>query len=227
MSTSNTSARDGILAQIRKGLGPVDDTKRRLTVVRRLAQAPRGIVPDRALRPHAELVTAFIDRMIAQRATVDRVPDFASVPVALTDYLRSQNLPAVVRIGADPVLNNLPWPEQALLRLETGRAIGSDTAGLSHALVGAAETGTVALVSGQDNPTTINFLPDTHIVLVEAHDIVGPFEEAWVRIRARYGAGQMPRTVNWVSGPSRTADIEQTMVQGAHGPRRFHVIVVG
>jgi L-lactate dehydrogenase complex protein LldG len=227
MSTANTTARDRILGTIRQGLGKVDDTERRLTVVRRLAQAPRGIVPDRALRPHAELVTAFIDRMIAQRATVNRVPDLASVPQILMDYLRSQNLPAVVRIGSDPVLNALAWPEQAMLQLDRGRAIGSDTAGLSHALVGAAETGTVALVSGQDNPTTINFLPDTHIVLVKAEDIVGPFEEAWVRIRARYGAGQMPRTVNWVSGPSRTADIEQTMVQGAHGPRRFHVLVVG
>jgi L-lactate dehydrogenase complex protein LldG len=90
-----------------------------------------------------------------------------------------------------------------------------------------AESGTLALLSGPDNPTTLNFLPDTHIVVVDAGDIVGDYETVWRRLRERYGAGSMPRTVNFVTGPSRSADIEQTIILGAHGPRALHILVVG
>jgi L-lactate dehydrogenase complex protein LldG len=82
------------------------------------------------------------------------------------------------------------------------------------------------LTSGADNPTTLNFLPDTHIVVLQASDIAGDYETLWGRLRERYGAGTMPRTINWITGPSRSADIEQTLILGAHGPRRLHVIVV-
>ena len=50
--------------------------------------------------------------------------------------------------------------------------------------------------------------------------------ELWVRLRARYGKDRMPRTVNTITGPSRTGDIEQAMELGAHGPRRMHILVV-
>jgi L-lactate dehydrogenase complex protein LldG len=82
------------------------------------------------------------------------------------------------------------------------------------------------LASGPDNPTTLNFLPDTHIVVVNAKDIAPDYETLWQRLRESYGAGAMPRAVNWITGPSRSADIEQTLILGAHGPRRLHVIVV-
>jgi L-lactate dehydrogenase complex protein LldG len=82
------------------------------------------------------------------------------------------------------------------------------------------------LTSGADNPTTLNFLPDTHIVVLQASDIAGDYETLLGRLRERYGAGTMPRTINWITGPSRSADIEQTLILGAHGPRRLHVIVV-
>jgi L-lactate dehydrogenase complex protein LldG len=83
------------------------------------------------------------------------------------------------------------------------------------------------LVSGADNPTTLNFLPEAHMVLINASDILGSYEEAWDRLRAAYGEATLPRTVNMISGPSRTADIEQTIVRGAHGPRRLHVLILG
>lgn len=91
----------------------------------------------------------------------------------------------------------------------------------------AAETGTLFLVSGADNPTTLNFLPETHIVLICAGDVAGSYEEAFDRLRAIYGESTLPRTVNLISGPSRTADIEQTIVRGAHGPKRLHVVILG
>ena len=92
--------------------------------------------------------------------------------------------------------------------------------------VAVAETGTLVLLSGPDNPTTINFLPETHIVVLRAHDIVGPYEAAWNALREIYGERSLPRTVNLISGPSRTADIEQTIIMGAHGPKRLHVVIV-
>ena len=55
---------------------------------------------------------------------------------------------------------------------------------------------------------------------------LGPYEDAWDRLRAAEGEGRLPRTVNFITGPSRTGDIEQTIQMGAHGPRRLHVILV-
>ncbi|MEZ5579927.1 MAG: LUD domain-containing protein [Candidatus Competibacteraceae bacterium] len=78
------------------------------------------------------------------------------------------------------------------------------------------------LLSGPHSPpTTLNFLPDTHIVVLRADRIVGAYEDAWDLLRAR-GLG-MPRTVNFITGPSRSADIEQTVQMGAHGlaPQRW------
>ena len=91
----------------------------------------------------------------------------------------------------------------------------------------AAETGTIVMLSGHENPTTINFLPEHHIVVVDAGAIQGDLETVLADIRTHYGKGNMPRTVNLISGPSRSGDIEQKLVLGAHGPRALHLIVVG
>jgi L-lactate dehydrogenase complex protein LldG len=108
-----------------------------------------------------------------------------------------------------------------------GPSDGHDLAAVSHAFTAVAETGTLVLTSGPDNPTTLNFLPDVHIVVVDAADVAADFETVMERLRERYGTGIMPRTVNMITGPSRSADIEQTLLLGAHGPRKLHVIVVG
>jgi L-lactate dehydrogenase complex protein LldG len=108
-----------------------------------------------------------------------------------------------------------------------GPPAGNDPVGVSHAIAGIAETGTVVLASGRDNPTTLAFLPETHIVVVRAADITGDYESAWGTVRAAFGKGQMPRTINLITGPSRSADIEQTLLLGAHGPQRLHLVVVG
>jgi len=88
-----------------------------------------------------------------------------------------------------------------------------------------AETGTLMMCSGPDTPATVSLLPETHIALVPAGRIVPFMEDAWDLARAELG--QLPRAVNFISGPSRTADIEQTIVMGAHGPYRVHIVVVG
>jgi L-lactate dehydrogenase complex protein LldG len=146
---------------------------------------------------------------------------------ALASYLGTCNLPPRLRLGADTALAKLPWREAWDIELAFGPAEASDRASLSRAVAAAAETGTLFLASGPNNPTTLSFLPEAHTILVAATDIVGPYEEAWDRLRTIYGEGRLPRTVNLISGPSRTADIEQTIVRGAHGPKRLHVLILG
>lgn len=222
------SARDAILSRVRRSGGFVaSDPTRRAAVADRLKRAPRGVVPARAQLGDEERVALFMAKAEAVQAAVVRLDDAAKVPAAVADYLRRHNLPQAVRMGEDPRLSALDWASQPQLSLAKGRSTGSDLACVSHAEAGIAETGTLALVSGPDNPTTLNFLPDHHIVVVDAEGIVGDLESVFDGVRARYGAGRMPRTLNFVSGPSRSADIEQTLLLGAHGPRSLFIIVVG
>ncbi|QAY96118.1 lactate utilization protein [Methylovirgula ligni] len=220
------SDRAKIFAGIRRALGVTGaEDSRRHTVNARLAEAPESVIPARG-RVAADKVALF--RAEAERvfATVEDVASAEEIPARIADFLRAKNLPLQLRKGADPYLAALPW-ESAALRLDEGRAQPEDRVGLSHAFAGIAETGTLALVSGPDNPTTLNFLPETHIVVVEAWAIVGDYEAFWAKLRAAYGEGTMPRTVNFITGPSRSADIEQTLLLGAHGPRALHILIVG
>lgn len=224
----SATSRDAILGRIRRSIG-VSGTEvtRRATVADRLARAPRGVVPARGQIPHEEKVALFIAKAEAVQATTDRVAGPDAVPAAVADYLRRHNLPQTVRMGEDLRLAEIDWGRETQLTVSHGPSAGSDLVCISHAEAGIAETGTLALVSGPDNPTTLNFLPDVHVVVVSAADVVGEAEAVFDRLKARYGAGRMPRTVNMVTGPSRSADIEQTLLLGAHGPRSLHIVVVG
>lgn len=95
---------------------------------------------------------------------------------------------------------------------------------MTRAEFGMAETGTLAFASGPDNPVTLNFLGETNFAVLDARDLVGGFEELWAAWRAR---GLTPRTTNLVTGPSRSADIGQTLQLGAHGPVALHIFIIG
>ncbi|SDR52154.1 L-lactate dehydrogenase complex protein LldG [Rhizobiales bacterium GAS191] len=221
-----SSARDDILATMRRSLG-VSGTEapRRAAVEDRLARAPKGVIPKRAEVTGAECLELFKRQAEEALATVAVVADAAAVPQEAARYLRDANLPATLRMGADARLAAMPW-EATALDIAKGASAGRDLNALSHAFAGVAETGTLALVSGPDNPTTLNFLPDNHIVVVAAKDLAGSYEESLDRLRSVYGKGAMPRSLNLITGPSRSADIEQTLILGAHGPRKLHIIVV-
>lgn len=222
------SAREAILGKVRASLGASpDDAARRATVAERLRQAPRGVIPERGKLPRAERVALFCSLAEKLSATVERVRGADAVPKAVSAYLRERNLAASVRMGTDGRLAGMPWDRQRTLQIRCGPSDGDDEVGLSHAAAAIAETGTLVMVSGEANPTTINFLPDHHIVVVDAADIEGDLETALDRIRIARGKGNMPRTVNLISGPSRSGDIEQKIILGAHGPRALHIIVVG
>lgn len=221
------SARDAILGRVRSALAaPADDAQRLAAVEARLAKPPKGVIPARGqLEPDARaaLFAAMADKV---HATTERVTSRDDVPKAVARYLRERNLRASVRMGEDPRLTKMPWDGQRHLEIRTGRSDGEDESGVSYATAGVAETGTLVMTSGAANPTTINFLPDYHIVVVDAADIDGDMESTLRRIRRKHGRGTMPRTVNFITGPSKSGDIEQKILLGAHGPRALHIVVV-
>jgi L-lactate dehydrogenase complex protein LldG len=219
------SAREAMLSRIRSKVAKEPDDVRRAVVADRIANHPRNLIPARGIGDEAHRVRVFTEMMEAVGGSVEILDHMEDVPQAVADYLRNSNLPAHVRRGADPVLAKLPWHRGGALEVTEGRAQDSDRASVTRAFAGVAESGTIIQVSGTDNPTTLNFLPEVHIVVLEASAIFASYEEAWSKLREAYGEGLMPRTVNMISGPSRTGDIEQTIVRPAHGPKNMHVII--
>ena len=218
-----SGGRDQILEIIRRARGGPLDASTRAAAEARLKGHARGTIPKRDSRDHAGLVDLFVEQALTLSATVERVATASDVPAAVAEYLARENLPASLRAAPSPEIEKLPWAERPALTVTYGRSDGHDEVGLTPAFAAVAETGTLMMRSGPDHPTTLNFLPDTHIVVLRADQVVGPYEDAWAKLRA---AGAMPRAVNFVSGPSRTADIEQTIQLGAHGPRRLHIVLI-
>jgi L-lactate dehydrogenase complex protein LldG len=199
-------------------------TDREKAFQRRLAHPARHPLPMRLPAGAAELEARFTALLSGQGAEIVAVPNPRGLPTAIAGYLRRHGLPMRLRSGDDPYLNGLPWQDTPDVARDTGAARASDTAGLSRAIAGVAETGTLALVSGPANPVTLGFLPETHLVVLRAATIVATFEDAQALLLASERA--LPRTVNLVSGASRTGDIGGRIVMGAHGPRRLAVFLV-
>jgi L-lactate dehydrogenase complex protein LldG len=218
--------REQILAGIRRSLrrGRLD-AARETELRERVAGHRRNLVPARATAlDHQGRVDLFVAMAEEVQATVARVNSLGAVPEAVARYLAAENLPAELVFAPDPSLDEIPWSERPLLRTRRGRAEAGDTVSLTPCFAAIAETGTLMLISGAATPTTLNFLPDTHIVVVRDDQIVAAYEDGWDRLRDRRG---LPRAINFITGPSRTGDIEQRIELGAHGPRRLHIIVVG
>ncbi|MGE5271671.1 MAG: LutC/YkgG family protein [Thiohalocapsa sp.] len=225
------SARDDIIGGIRRALGrgplPAEE---QAALTTRVAGHRRNLVPARAARLDA---TARVELFVAMaeevQTTVARVAAGDDVPAEVARYLAAENLPAELVMAPDAGLDALPWQARPLLQIRRGRAETGDQVSLTPCLAAIAETGTLLLVSDAATPTTLNFLPDTHIVVLHAGQVVASYEDGWDLVRAHSTAkgAAWPRTVNLITGPSRTGDIEQRIQLGAHGPRRLHVILVG
>jgi L-lactate dehydrogenase complex protein LldG len=214
-----------MLTAIRRGLhrGPLPPDQTAM-LRGRLAAHPRQLIPARSRLPHAEQIDLFVRNVEREFGTVARVPSLNEVPGAVADYLAAQNLPSRFVMAPHEELRAVPWSARPLLTIREGRAEASDAVSLQHAFAAVAETGTLMFPSAPDRPTTLNLLADTALVLLRASRLVGAYEEAWDKLRAELGG--MPRNVMLVTGPSRSADIEQTLELGAHGPRRLHVLLV-
>lgn len=224
-------SRDAILSAIRRGLkrGPLPPDQVAM-LKGRLAAHPRHIIPARSRLPRAEQVSLFVKNVEKEFGTVARLPDLSAAPAAIAEYLAQQNLPPALVAAPHPEIAALPWAERPLLQVEHRAARDSDAVSLQHAFAAIAETGTLMFPSARERPTTLNILAETEIVLLRASRILGAHEDAWDLLRAENEdaktGGFMPRNVMLVTGPSRSADIEQTLELGAHGPRRLHVLLV-
>ena len=222
----NAAARDAILARVRAALAqagkqPQPAAARAARIARR-AHGPRPAMP-------ADLVSRFLQRATDMASTVERLPSHAAIPTAVARYLDALVLPAA--IAAQKSHRGVCWPEfadldwrGAGLEIEPRPTAGDDRLGITGCLCAIAETGTIVVTSSPATPTATTLLPDTHVVVVREGDVVAGMEEAFARVRARHDG--IPRAINMISGPSRTGDIEQTIVLGAHGPFRVHVLLV-
>ncbi len=217
------SARDEILARVRAGVATGRTAAARRAAAEARLQPPR---PGPQPQLPADLVGRFRQRAAAQACTLDAVADWAAAPEAVRAFLAQQALGGP--LVATPDLARLAWAGAGLAP-RYGAAVDADQVGISSCFCAIAETGTLMLLSGAQTPATVSLLPEAHIALVEVARIVPTMEAAFARLRAEHVPvrGQLPRAVNFVSGPSRTGDIEQTIVLGAHGPCQVHLILIG
>ena len=211
------SARQNILGRIRTSL--------RREAGDGAAALVRAHISAHALspRPHitGDLVAQFRDKAVRLINTIAEVPHMRDVPSAAAAYLRAHNLP--MQAVCWKALHTLDWANSGLV-IEERPARETDLVGVTEVFCAIAETGTLMTLSGPHTPPVSSLLPETHIAVLRTSQIVPSMEDAWQRLRYTYG--EMPRAVNFISGPSRTSDIEQTLTLGAHGPYRVHVIIV-
>jgi L-lactate dehydrogenase complex protein LldG len=220
-----SEGREQILAAIRRSLkrGRLDPG-READLRARVTAHGRNLVPERAtVLDHRARIDFFAAMAEEVQATVARVGSLDEVPETVARYLADANLPAELLLAPDPFLDQIPWDVRPLLKIRRGRAGAEEAVSLTPCFAAIAETGTLMLMSGAETPTTLNFLPDTHIVVVRGDQVVATYEDGWDRLRIR---GPLPRSVNFITGPSRTGDIEQRIELGAHGPRRLHIVMV-
>ena len=221
-----SAAREAVLGRLRQTYTRDADAQAaaEAETQRRLARTEPNLLPERGQRDLDGRVALFTEMAQAVMAEVRHVPGPTEVPASVAAYLREHNLPQRVVMAPEPALDQCPWRSQPLLRVRRGTATDSDLVGITLAIAGVAETGPLVLASAPERPTLLTQLPETSIVLVPRDRIDGAYEQAWHRIRVLPGG--VPRSVNFVTGPSRTADIAQKLELGAHGPKRLLILVV-
>jgi len=211
-----TDPRAAILGRISQALGH-EAAADSPVVMQRVNDPARGPQPQWSETPRER----FLARLTRVAGTYAEVASDAEIARAVGDYLEAQDLPQQLVMAPHPLLAGLIWPEG--WQVACRRAHGDDRISLTVAFCGIAETGSLVLLSGPESPTTLNFLPDDFLCVLPARRIVPHMEDAWALLRAERGS--LPRATNLITGPSRTADVEQTIQLGAHGPRRLHVLL--
>lgn len=179
----------------------------------------RLVSPTRHTQPDvgSDLADALIEQMEAVQMSVVRLQSVDDVVAAVDWYLQEQSITGNLCVA--PALDSLCWQEGTRF----GPALANTTTSVTDAMAAIAETGSLALASSERSPSTLNFLPENHIVVLYESQIVERTEDVWHRLRSM---DSIPRALNLVTGPSRTGDIEQTIELGAHGPRRMHVLLI-
>jgi len=213
----NQRSREAVLARVRTALGrqgPDDEARAAAhAYVAARRQGPRPTLPS-------DLVQRFVQRAADMSSTTARVVTLDDVPAAVARYLDGAPASAICW----PEFASLDW-RRAGIDVDVRPTTGDDAVGITGCFCAVAETGTLVFASSRDTPSATFLLPETHVAIVRTEQILAGMEDAFARLRNERGV--LPRAVNFVSGPSRTGDIEQTIVLGAHGPRRVHLVLVG
>ena len=193
----------------------------RETILSRIAGAGRPPAPRASYGPPAlaDPAASFRAKARASHAEVHEIGGAAEVPEAALAILSGAGAALRLHLPGNSPLRALPWHRAPELVLDDAPPGGEDAA-LSAADYAIAETGTLAFLSGAARPSSWHFLPGRELVLLSRGAILANLEELFARL-----GGTMPATLNLVTGPSRTADIEQTMERGAHGPRALHILI--
>lgn len=222
----NKASREAVLGRVRRALGRTgSDARARADAdayVAGHAQGPRPAMPP-------DLVQRFLERATDMSSTVERIAALDDVPAAVARYLDALVLPPILAMQKShsgvcwPELGQLDW-QRAGLAIEVRPTVGNDRLGITGSFCAIAETGTLVFVTGAESPTATALLTDTHVAVVRADRIVAGMEDAFALVRKERGT--VPRAINLISGPSRTGDIEQTIVLGAHGPYRVHILLL-
>lgn len=220
------TGREALFERIRTANSENPDRQDRETLVARMREHRVNLMPARADVSEPERLALFLTKCEELSISVDRLGTTEETPEAVAAFLSSHNLPADIRVSPAAEIAGLPWDRAPLIKVEQGAAKITDQVSVTSASAGIAETGTLVLTSSEDTPATLNFVPDNHVVVLKRSQIVRAMEDAFADLRARFGEGELPRTVNLVSGPSRTGDVEQKIVMGAHGPRRLHILLI-
>lgn len=216
------SSRDDILGRVRAGLQRNAGNAAAGREIMQAAMEGRIEGPKPAMdTAPAALLERFRIKSELQSSTVEVVAQESDVPAAVARYLAAMKLPTTAVV--QPALAALDWAA-AGLKVEARGARDADLVGITGCFCAVAETGTLMMCSSPETPAAVSLLPETHVAVVRAARILPYMEDAWNLARAELGT--LPRAVNFISGPSRTGDIEQTIVLGAHGPYRVHLVIV-
>ena len=211
-------ARDTILARIRNTLHPNKKASTDVVVEPQLRQPSCGPQPSW----EEDDVSRFINKLESVAGSISRISSEDEVVPAITAYLQQHEIHLTLVAASSTRLDKLAWPSD--FSVEQRKATGTDVTVLTEAYAGVAETGSLVLLSGADSPTSLNFLPDNYLCILRRENLVRHIEDVWQRLRQEQTG--LPRAINFITGPSRTADVEQTIQLGAHGPRRLHVILL-
>lgn len=219
---NSSTARNRILKRIRQALSLEERQEREYSEAafqRLLAAAPKAHESLSAI-PHPAAM--FIQQAQAAGAQVTELDSATRVP----DWLRATPfgaLPLALSDQAD--INALDWRGLNIDRnyIDHEHA-GHGQVGVVKASMAAAETGTLLLHS-HHVPSGLLYLVDRLVVLLERAHIKARYEDLWME-GPQKSRQSTPRAVHLITGPSRTADVEQTIQVGAHGPREVYIVVV-
>lgn len=222
---SSIKARQSLMQRIRQKQGhegergPVlEENKAWLSDIAQHEEGPRPVLSKHP----SDLLNRFLERCESLGTNTRTISHETEAVPIVSAYLQEHQLP---RHGVVwQCWEHLAWNDHGI-QVSNRRAIGEDAIGITGAFCALAETGTLMLLSGVDTPSAHSLVPETHIAIIRSDSIVAGMEDGFQRLHATYGT-TMPRAVNFVSGPSRTADIEQKLVMGAHGPCRVLVVLI-